>query len=59
MPVMKKAIRSLILESLPVWMTVAESVQAQKADPTINQLVTLMENKKLETMKVGEEYHMS
>ena len=51
----KKAISFLILESLPAWMTVADWVQAQKADPTINQVITWMENKKLETVKMGEE----
>ena len=34
-------------------MTVADWVQAQKADPTINQIDTWMENKKMETVKVG------
>ena len=51
----EKAISSLILESHPVWITVAHWVWAQKVDPTINQVVTWMENKKLETVKVGEE----
>ena len=51
----EKAISSLILESPPVWMTVADWVQAQKVDPTINQVITWMENKKLETVKEGEE----
>ena len=32
----KKAISSLILESPPGWMTVADCIQAQKADPTVN-----------------------
>ena len=36
-------------------MTVADWIQAQKADPAINQVVTCMGNKKLETMKVGED----
>ena len=48
-----KAISSLILESPQVWMTVADWVQAQKADPTINQVVTLIKNKKLETVKMS------
>ena len=51
----EKAISSLILESPPVQMTVTDWIQAQKADTTINQVVTWMENKKLETAKVGEE----
>ena len=51
----EKAIRCLILKSLPVWMTAADWVRAQKADPTITQVVTWMENKKLETMKVDEQ----
>ena len=51
----QKAISSLILESLPAQMTVANWVQAQKVDPTINQVVTWMENKKLDTVKVGDE----
>ena len=49
----EKAISSLILESPPAWITVADRVQAQKADPTINQVITWMENKKLETVKNG------
>ena len=36
----EKAISSLILVSPPALMTIANWVQAQKADPTINQLVT-------------------
>ena len=49
----EKAISSLILESPPVQTTVADWVQAQKVDPTINQVVTWRENKRLETEKVG------
>ena len=51
----KKAMSSLILESSPTWMTVADWVQVQKVDPTINQVVTWMESKKLDTVKLGEE----
>ena len=36
-------------------MTVTDWVQAQKADPTINQVVTWIEDKKQDTGKVGEE----
>ena len=36
-------------------MTIANWVQAQKADPTINQVVTWMESEKLDTVKVGDE----
>ena len=36
----KKAISSLILESPPAHMTAMEWVQAQKVDPTINQVIT-------------------
>ena len=51
----EKVISSLILESPPVRMTVADWVQAQKTDPTISQVIIWMENKRLETVKVGEE----
>ena len=51
----EKAISSLILESPPAWMTIANWVQAQKVDPTINQVVTWMEIKKLDTVEVGDE----
>ena len=51
----EKAISSLILESPPVWMTVTDWVQVQKADTTINHVVTQMESKKLESVKVDEE----
>ena len=51
----EKAISSLILESPPAWMTVANLVQAQKADPTINKVVTWLESKILDAVKVGEE----
>ena len=51
----KKAISSLILKSPPAKMTVANWVQAQKVDPTINQVGTWMEGKKLDTVKVGDE----
>ena len=40
-------------------MTVANWVQALKSDPTINQLVTLMESKKLDTVKVEVGNEMS
>ena len=46
----KKAISSLILESSPGQMTVSDWVQDQKVDPTINQVVTWMESKKLDTV---------
>ena len=36
-------------------MTIANWVQAQKANPTINQVVTWMESEKLDTVKVGDE----
>ena len=36
-------------------MTVMDWVQAQKAVSTINQVITWLEDKKLETVKVGEE----
>ena len=36
-------------------MTVADWVEAQKADPAINQVVTWMEGMKLDTVKVGDE----
>ena len=52
---LKKAISSLIVQCPPMWMTVMDSVQAQKVDPVINQVVTWIESKKLDTMKVGEE----
>ena len=51
----KKAISSLMLESPLVWMIVADVVQAQKVDPTVNQVVTWVESKKLDTVKVGDE----
>ena len=51
----EKAISSLILESPPTWMTVMDWVQAWKVDPAINQVVTWIESKKLDTVKVGEE----
>ena len=41
----EKAISSLILESPPVQMTIADWVHAQKADPTINQVIIWMEKK--------------
>ena len=37
----QKAISSLILQSPPAWMTVTDWVQAQKVDPTINQVCYL------------------
>ena len=46
----EKAIASLILESPPARMTITDWVQAQKADSTINQVVTWMESKKLDTV---------
>ena len=36
-------------------MTMMDWVQAQKADLPINQVVTWIEDKKLDTVKVGEE----
>ena len=36
-------------------MTVTDWVQAQKADPTINQVLTWLEDNKLETVKVDKE----
>ena len=51
----EKAICSLILEFPPTWMTVPDWVQAQKAYPTINQVVTWIEDKKLDNVRVGEE----
>ena len=51
----KKGISSLVLESPPAWMTVADWVQGQKEDPTINQVVTWVESKKLDTVKMGDE----
>ena len=51
----ENAISSLILESPPTQMTVMDWAQAQKVDPTINQVITLLEDKKLDTLKVGEE----
>ena len=51
----EEAISSLILESPPVWMTVTAWVWPLKADPTINQVITWIENKRMETVKVGEE----
>ena len=50
----EKAICSLILESPPVWMIVTGWVQAQKMDPTINQVVTWMESKRLDAVKAGD-----
>ena len=50
----EKAISSLILQSISVWITIVDWVQAQKVDPTIKQVITWMENKKLETVKVSE-----
>ena len=50
-----KAISSLILESPPIQMTVMDWVRAQKADTTINQVITLLEDKRLDTVKVGRE----
>ena len=35
-------------------MTAADWVQAQKADPTINQVVAWMESKKLDTAKMSD-----
>ena len=51
----EKDISSLILESPPTQMTMMDWVQAQKADPAINQTVTWIESKKLDTVKVGKE----
>ena len=51
----EKAISSLILEYPPVWMSVADCIQAQKSDPIINHVITWIENKRLVTVKVGEE----
>ena len=51
----EKAISYLTLESPPGQMTVDDWVQAQKADPSINQVITWIENKKLDTVKVGDE----
>ena len=48
----ENAISSLILESSPAQMTIANLVQAQKEDPTINQVVTWMESEKFDTVKV-------
>ena len=36
-------------------MTVADWIQAQKADPTISQVITWMESKMLDTVKVDDE----
>ena len=51
----KKAISSLLLESPAAQMTVADWVQTQKADPTTNQVVTWLESKKMDAVKMGEE----
>ena len=50
----EKAISSLILEYPPTQMAVADWVQAQKADPAINQVITWLEDRLLGTAKVGE-----
>ena len=53
----KNAISSLLLESSPTQMSVTDWVQTQKGDPAINQVVTWIENKKLDTVKVGKEMY--
>ena len=50
----EKATSSLILESPHTQMTAADWVQAQTADPTINQVVAWMESKKLDTVKMSD-----
>ena len=51
----EKAVSSLIIKSPPVQMTLADWVQAQKADPPVNQLVTWMESRKWGTVKLCDE----
>ena len=51
----EKAIISLILESPPTQMTVMDWVQAQKADLAISQVITWLEDKRLDALKVGKE----
>ena len=51
----ERAISSLILESPPTQMTVADCVQAQKVDPAISLVITWLEDKLLGTAKVGKE----
>ena len=51
----EKAISSLIFECPPVQMTIAGWDQAQKVDPTINQVVTWIKSEKFDTVKVGYE----
>ena len=36
-------------------MTIADWVQGQRTDPTINQVITWLESKKIDSVKVGEE----
>ena len=50
----ERAIRSLILESPPTQMTAIEWIRAQKADPAIHQVTTLIEDGKLRTVKVSQ-----
>ena len=51
----ERAISSLILESPPTQMTVADWVQAQKVDPAINQVITWSEDKLLGSVNMGKE----
>ena len=51
----EKAISSLILESPPTQVNVTDWVQAEKVDPAINQVITWLDDKRLDTVKVGEE----
>ena len=50
----ERAISALILQSPPAHMTVMDWVQAQKADPAINQVITWLEDRRLDTMKVDK-----
>ena len=51
----EKAIGSLILGSPPTQMTMMDWVQAQKASPATNQVITWLEDKRLDTVKVSKE----
>ena len=51
----RKAINSMILDSPPAGITIADWVQAQKVNPTISQVFSWMKSKKLDTVKVGDE----
>ena len=54
MPANEMAVSSLIQGSSPTHMTVTDWVQAQKVDQAINQVITWLEDRRFDTVKVGE-----